>query len=61
VSPNLAKRSKAFDAVWDQITTHLRLASTASQSADEREVAKLLLPRLQNQRARLCKNILRAK
>ena len=60
-SANQSARSKAFDAVWDQLTTHLRLASTASQSADEREVARLLLPRMQLQRSRFAKNVLRAK
>ena len=54
-------RSKAFDAVWDQLTSHLRLSSSYSASADEREVARLLLPRLQVQRAKFSKNIMRAK
>lgn len=55
------KRAKAFEAVWDQLTLHLRLSSSYSASADEREVARLLLPRLQVQRAKFSKNIMRAK
>lgn len=56
-----SSRAKAFDAVWDQLTSHVRLASTLSANADEREAARLLLPRLQVQRAKFSKNIMRAK